>query len=206
MGSMPSGSRRYAARSLGHGLLRYVPRSARASLAVQCFSSAHGTIPHDANHNSLATARSACARLAGYPRLQRTQSLVRKRPPDPDHWVPVSKYDYVRRSAAGSGSHCEGQSVCFLFSRGHQWDDAKHPGHKQHAIESYAHRHRDLRSRNRKGDRQHPERELRLLGLHQRRNQPCSCLDCYLDIKFSRKTLTNYFSRHSDRPPARRVS
>ena len=126
-------------------------------------------------------------------RLQRTKSFVRECPPVAGHRVPFSQHDHVRSGATGFCSHCEWQSVCFGFGRGHQRGAANQPDPGQYTIENDAHYGRNLRSRNCKRDSQHPSRKLGKFGLHERRDQQGPCLDRHLgDITASASSTPSW--------------
>jgi hypothetical protein len=135
------------------------------------FIPAGGTIPYAKNQRLPTSSQRASARLVGIPSLQRSQSLVRERSASPDHWISFCQHDYFRGGAAGLCSLCGWQSVCFVFCRSHQRDEAKHSGHKQYAVAGHAHYCRDRRSRNRQCDGRHSQRQLGGFGLQQRGHQ-----------------------------------
>ena len=54
------------------------------------------TMLYETNQRILATAKCASASLAIPPRLQRTQSVVRKCSASPNYWVSFYHHDYVR--------------------------------------------------------------------------------------------------------------
>jgi hypothetical protein len=60
------------------------------------FTLAGGTIPYEKNQCLVATSLCTCACLDIFPRLQLSQSLMRKRSASPDHWISFCQHDYVR--------------------------------------------------------------------------------------------------------------
>lgn len=137
------------------------------------------TMPYETNQRFVASAKCASAHLT-HPRLQRTQSGLRKCSSSPNYWVACSQHDYVRSSAAGCCSHCEWSPVCFVFGRGHQRDDAKHYGGEHSGVASHDHDCRDLRPWNSRCVSQYSGRDNRRSWLHERRNQQHPRLDYHL--------------------------
>ena len=123
---------------------------------------------YETNRRSLATGQHSSGRLASVPGLQRTQSPVRKFSAGADHWLPFSEHGYVRGSAARLSTDCEWQSVCFVFCRRCQRDDAKHSGHQQSAVAGHSHNFRDLRPWGGERDGQNSKRELKRSWLLER--------------------------------------
>jgi hypothetical protein len=126
----------------------------------------HGS--YEKNQHLLGASQCASACLGSLPSLQRTQSPVRKRQAGPHHRIAVCHHDFVHPSAARLCTQCVRFSVCFVFSCGHQRDEANHVGHKQYPVAGHNHYRRDLRSRNSECNGQHSGRKLGRLGLYER--------------------------------------
>lgn len=137
-------------------------------------------MPYEASQRILRAAKCGSARLASIPRLQRTQSPLRKHSPGPSSRLFISLCGYVRSSTGRFTSHGERHRVCYGFGGSYQRDRVKHYVREHGRVASHDHDGCDLRAGNSKCEDQYSERDLRRSRLYERRNQQHSRLDCHL--------------------------